>query len=302
MAAYNTTADSTTVTIDGDFPTADADPYALPAPVTRSVDDYAGLITPWQSTKARFVATVRASVAPFCDAQAVTASLPAAFDIDLAIGAQLDIVGQWVGRTRFVPTPIPSVFFTLDNDTLGFDQGYWDGPYDSAAGVSRLSDDDYRRLLFAKVIANSWDGTADGAVAILRSYFIDPATQVFINDGGRAVRYAPDIPPSFSFDIDGLGFDQGNWSLESEYPPVPDAVSMSYSVCLAGKLPSVIDLYLLGSDLIPVKAMGLDVDYCVTSVDSAPLFGFDMDDDEVSGFDVGAWGTDPFTAAALIAA
>lgn len=275
----------------------------LPAPVTKTVDDYAGDVTPWQAKpiKARFLATVRADVQPYVDAQALIASLPAAFDLDFAVGVQLDAVGLRIGRTRYIPTPVPNVLFSFDTDNLGWDQGYWQGPYDSAAGLSALADEDYRRLLYAKVIANAWDGTSTGMLAVLLAYFTDSATNVFIQDGGRAVQYGPD-DMLFMFDVDGKGWDQGIWLPDNAPAAVPDMMGLSYSVCIAGKLPSVLDLYLLASDRIPVKAMGVDVDYSVTTVDGAPLFGFDMDDARVSGFDVGAWGADPITVAGLIGA
>lgn len=299
MTVYNLTADSTFFSADSTAFTADLNIHALPSPITRSVEDYSGLITPWQSTKARFVATVQASVAPFCDTQAVVASLPHAFDLDEAIGAQLDIVGQWVGRTRNVPTPVPNTLFSFDTVGLGFDQGYWSGPYDGTAGISQLPDDAYRRLLYAKVMANGWDGTATGTLSVLDAYFVDPTSLVFIDDRAIAIPYAP---PStlFSFDIPAIGFDQGQWAGPFDDLKVPDVAPMAYSVCISGKIPSKIDLYVLGNDLIPVKAMGVDVDYSVTTVDGTALFGFDMADSRVAGFDSGAWGADPLTVAALL--
>lgn len=314
MTAYNVTADSSYPTADSTLLTADSDPYALPAPVTKVADDYVALITPWQSTKARFVATVRAQVQPQSDAQAAIASLPAAFDIDLAIGAQLDAVGQWVGRSRNVPTPLPNTIFSFDIDGLGFDQGYWQGPYDTPNGITVLPDDLYRRLLYAKVAANSWDGTADGAEAILRTYLTDPASVIFIDDDAQAVAPIPYFgfdqdghgfdesnwyKPIFAMDQSGLGFDEGYWLGPGEYSDTPDRVQASYGVCISGKIPSAIDLAILDNGLIPVKAVGAAIEYAVTTVDNAPIFGFDMDDAHIGGFDNGAWAASPATVAAL---
>lgn len=299
MADYNVTGDSTTVQIDGDFPTADADPYALPPPVTRLPDDYTALITPWQSTKARFVATVRAQVAPQCDAQAFVASLPQAFDLDEAIGAQLDIVGQWIGRDRYVPIPLPDTTFALDIEGRGLDQGYWRTGFDATDAISALPDELFRPLLYAKVLANSWDGTAAGALVIVRTYLADPATLIFVNDDARAV-----VPHTgdaiFSLDVAGAGLEEGRWAEHGEYPATPERLGISYAIGIAGILPSRTDLYILANDLLPVKGMGADVRVAVTTVDGAPLFGLDMDTDEVSGLDVGAWGADPAAVAATL--
>lgn len=301
MAVYNTNADTTLISADSTQFTADIDPYALPAPVTKSADDYMALITPWQANrvKARFLATVRSQVQPQADAQAFVASLAQAFDLDEAIGAQLDVDGLWIGRSRNVPTPIPNTFFSWGIQNLGWGQGYWKGPYDSSQGISQLPDDDYRRLLYAKVEANSWDGTSVGALAILLSYFSDPATLVFINDYALAIPYSADNS-IFGWHLPGRGWGQGHWKAHFEELKVPDAAPMAYSICIAGKIPSKIDLYLLAADLIPLKAMGVDVDYKVTTVDRAPLFGFGMDNDQVAGWGKGAWAADPIKVASLL--
>lgn len=299
MADYNVTGDSTTVQIDSDFPTADADPYALPLPVTRLPDDYTALITPWQSTKARFVATVRAQVAPQCDAQAFVASLPQAFDLDEAIGAQLDVVGQWIGRDRYVPIPLPDTTLALGIEGRGLAQGYWRTNYDGTDAISSLPDSLYRPLLYAKVLANSWDGTAVGALAIVRTYLTDPATLVFINDDARAVvPYTGDL--IFSLGVVGAGLGEGRWLEPMEYPPTPLRMGMSYAICIAGTLPSRTDLYILANDLLPVKAMGTDVRVSVTTLDGSPIFGLGMNDDQIGGLGIGAWGRDPATVAASL--
>jgi len=302
MAVYNVSADSTTVTIDGGYPTADYDPFALVAKATPAADDYMALITPWQANpaKARFQATVRVGVQPYADAQAFVAGLPQAFDVDEAVGAQLDIDGQWIGRDRYVPIPIPDTTFAFDIAGRGFDEGYWRTNYDAANDISSLPDNLYRPLLYAKILANRWDGTAAMAVQIVRAYLFDPATLVFINDNARAVIPYPG-DAIFSFDVPGAGFDEGRWLEPGEYPPTPKRMGISYSLCIAGKLPTRTDLYILANDLLPVKGMGADVRVSVATVDQAPIFGFDMNNDQIGGFDIGAWGADPATVAASLA-
>ena len=63
--------------------------------------------------KPKFTATVTAVLQPFVDAQAFLEGLPAAFDIDVAIGAQLDVVGQWVNLSRNVELPVLNNWFSL---------------------------------------------------------------------------------------------------------------------------------------------------------------------------------------------
>lgn len=73
-------------------------------------------------------------------------SFPEAFDLDLAVGKQLDCIGAIVGADRVLPFAV-----------VGFD------------GV--LGDDDYRLLIRAKIAANMWDGTNESLARILRDVF-----------------------------------------------------------------------------------------------------------------------------------
>src|SRR6516164_6772126 len=101
--------------------------------------DYTSLITSEHSSKPRFSAMVAAVAQCFADQINVMQSIPAAFDLDQAIGVQLDAVGLWAGITRQVATPL-SVYFSLDTTGLGFDQGNWQGPFDPSSGLVSLDD------------------------------------------------------------------------------------------------------------------------------------------------------------------
>lgn len=93
--------------------------------------------------------------------------LVTAFDIDTAVGVQLDILGLWIGRSRIVSQPISGVYFSWDTDGLGYDQGIWQGPYDPDSGYTTLSDETYRIILKAKIAINNWDGRNDSLPPIL---------------------------------------------------------------------------------------------------------------------------------------
>lgn len=189
---------------------------------------------------------------PLTGLQAFLASLPQAFDVDSAIGAQLDIVGIWVGRSRYIATPIPNVWFSFDLDGVGFDQGAWKGVYDLDGGMTSLDDDHYRILLKAKIAANQWDGTLPGAKAVLDSVF-GSGTAVFIQDN----------------------------------------MDMSMTVGVSGKVPSAVTLALLAGGYIPLKPSGVRVNYLVVTADETPMFGFDVENKFISGFDIGSWGAPP---------
>lgn len=212
--------------------------------------DYLALITTEHSGKPKYMAMLQGVLAPVVDALNASAELPAAFDLDQAIGAQLDVVGLWVGIGRHVSTPLVGVYFSLDTVGVGFDQGVWKGPFDPDSGVVELDDETYRILIRAKIGANHWDGTLGGSKAILDLVF-NSGTHVFIQDNQ----------------------------------------DMSMTIGVSGEMPSAISLALLTGGYIPIKPEGVQVDYyIVTSVDG-PLFGFDVSNEYISGFDQGSWGT-----------
>jgi len=146
-----------------------------------NIKDYTGKITSEHSDKPKYMAMVEAISQCFLDANIVASSLPSIFDLDDAVGVQLDDIGLWVGISRNVRTPLTGVYFSLDVDGLGFDQGVWQGPFDPDSGVTRLDDDTYRLLLRARIGANRWDGTMVQSKEILDLVFAD-GTLAFIQD------------------------------------------------------------------------------------------------------------------------
>ena len=219
-------------------------------PLMPTLEQYLSLVPGQHLGAPRFIATLTALLQPLIDQQALLASMPAAYDLDLAIGAQLDAVGVWVGVSRFITIPIPSVFFSFDVANLGWDTGYWKGPFDGTDGLSRLDDESYRLLLRGRIAANHWDGTLAGAAAALAYIFNDPNTHVFIQD-----------------EQDG-----------------------SFSLNVAGKLLSIVSSALLAGGYIPLKPGGIRLAHVnITSVGGSPLFGFDLNTPAIGGFGIGAW-------------
>jgi len=101
------------------------------------------------------------------------------YDIDTAVGAQLDVLGQWIGFSRFISPSITNAFFSLDDPILGLDSGYLAGLYDSG-GVTALDDNTYRLLLYAKIALNHWDGSLVNAIAGIQAAF--PNNTIIIQD------------------------------------------------------------------------------------------------------------------------
>lgn len=212
--------------------------------------DYTGLITSEHNQRPKFMAVVAALAQPMVDLINVLGSMPAKFDLDVAVDAQLDDVGRWVGISRHVSVPLTDVYFSLDTDGLGFDQGVWKGPFDPDTGLTDLDNDTYRLVIRAKIGANHWDGTMESTVAILNSIFSGD-THVFIQDNQ----------------------------------------DMTMTIGVSGTPPSAVFLALLKGGYIPLKPEGVRVDLVIVSSEDGPLFGFDVQNELIAGFDAGAWGT-----------
>lgn len=133
-----------------------------------TTDEYLALITQEHADKPKFVATVSASVSPFSKIQEVMRKFVSDFDVDTAIGVQLDQIGLWVGVTRIVGIPISGYYFSWDDVVAdGWDNGIWKGIGDPDSGFVSLPDDLYRSLIKAKIQANHWRGDIAGAYDII---------------------------------------------------------------------------------------------------------------------------------------
>jgi hypothetical protein len=255
------------------------------------VSDYTGLITSEHADKPRFVATLAAIAQCFVDVQNAVIGIPFEFDLDDAIGVQLDAVGEWVGITRNVKTPITGVYFSLDTANLGFDQGVWQGPFDPTTGLSSLDDDTYRLLIRAKIGANNWDGTLGTSAAILNGIFGAASIQVTgftveLSGGSQLVTF--DTTTSSLVAVAGQ---VPQASADATYVFIQDNGDMSITYGIAGNVPSTLFLALLRGGYIPLKPEAVHINgYYVTSNSGSPLFGFDVENNFISGFDVGAFG------------
>lgn len=144
-----------------------------------------------------------------------------AFDVDIAVGVQLDAVGLIVGVTRNLP-------------------------FQPTGGLSpTLNDADFRIYVKAKAAQNTWDGTIDSLQTIWQMLFpggiitigdnqnmtatifltgtFTPIMEQIIENGlivprpeGVLYQYIFSQLPAFGFDLDDTwvaGFDTGFWAL-----------------------------------------------------------------------------------------
>lgn len=155
---------------------------------------YTDLITAEHALRTKFVATIGASTQAALDQQALAVSLTAAFDLDTAVGVQLDAVGAWAGIKRSVLIPLTGVYFAWDTMGVGWNQGYWKGQFDPSQGLSNLGDTSYRLLIRATIALNHWDGTIGGAIAAITPLF--PLNYVYIQDNqDMSITVAVSGPP-----------------------------------------------------------------------------------------------------------
>jgi len=156
--------------------------------MSADISIYLALITSEHASKPKFVALLSGLVQPLADMAAAAQSLETLFDLDTAVGQQLDFIGQWVGLTRDLKVPITGVFFSLDI-APGLDQGIVWTPYTPTDGLEQLPDEQYRTALRAKILNNQWDGSLAQAYEIYDALFAGSAFAPFIQDNGNRTIY-----------------------------------------------------------------------------------------------------------------
>lgn len=213
------------------------------------MNDYLTLVPPQNAAQPNFIAAVSAALQPLIDTQSALSGMLPGFDLDTAVGASLDVVGEWVGLSRRLATPVVGVYFAFDDALYGFDAGVWLGPGNSATGLTQLDDETYRLLLRLKIAANNWDGTLGGAQGIMNA-LSSANTYVFLQDN---------FDMSLTIGLSGV---------------IPSALFVAI-------------LKQANAWLRPaaVKLAGVNV----TSVSGGTVFGFDTNNVFIKGFDSGVW-------------
>jgi hypothetical protein len=134
-----------------------------------TAQDYTQLITSEHSQQPQFMALVELWTDTIADITDLIDSMPALFDLDQAIGAQLDVLGEWIGLNRAVGGILLVQFFGFSDDTSALAFGELSNPSvggrfyelgESTTSTAILSDPEYRILLKAKILQNQWNGSA----------------------------------------------------------------------------------------------------------------------------------------------
>ena len=170
-----------------------------------TINPYLDLVT-WEHQKPKYLDTILHSIRGHAQTIERLIRLYELFDIDTAVGQQLDYVGQWVGVTRYISTEMENVFFSWDRDKVGWEQGTWWQPFTNTTELFKLEDEHYRLLLRARIVSNQWDGTIPGAYTAWDTLFGPDGYHVLIQDGMAS------ISSVFKFDAYAYeGWDHAAW-------------------------------------------------------------------------------------------
>lgn len=113
------------------------------------IQKYLSMVTSQHQDKPKFLAWLSAPLALVDDVAMLVDVFNSSFDIDLAIGTQLDVVGQILGVSRMVN-------------------------FQPTGGASPYLDDTlYRLVLRAKILQNQWDGTIAQLYSLWGTIFSD---------------------------------------------------------------------------------------------------------------------------------
>jgi len=205
-------------------------------------------ITSQHADKPNFVSMVEKTTKHSADLIALCQQFPSVYDVDTAIGGQLDTVGKWVGATRQLSIPLSGVYFTLDTADLGVDKGILLGPFDPTTGLTILPDEYYRLVIKSKILNNHWDGSKSQAYAIADIVFASYGYHLFIVDHSD------------------LTMDLG---LVGDTPPIPIVIA------------------LLTTGKLNLKPAGIRINSYLYQAAQGPLFALDLNNSFFAGLDTG---------------
>ncbi|MGT8800790.1 DUF2612 domain-containing protein [Klebsiella pneumoniae] len=250
---------------------------------------YTDLITNYHAGKPKFVEHVDLSTRPLIDVSAATSGLITAFDVDTAVGVQLDVIGEWVGRSRRVSTPVTGVYFSLDEEKVGWDQGIWQGPYDPDDGYIELGDDVYRFVIKVKIAINNWNGQNDTLPEIINNALDGAGIRLSVIDNqDMSISVWVQADPEFYMnDLDRMILDSA--INRGPFIVLPDDYSQSlYFIDPIEKIDAEL-FWVIRNGYLTVKAAGVRIRETIRPSEGFQFFGFDINNTYVSGWDSGAW-------------
>lgn len=120
------------------------------------IADYLNIITSEHRQQPKYIAMLTAYLRKLQDAQLVIEAFDLHFDLNEAIGAQLDKLGEIIGRSRILA-------FQPENQS------------------AKLNDENYRLIIKAKILQNQWAGTIEDMATLFKQVFPDMRLQIIDN-------------------------------------------------------------------------------------------------------------------------
>lgn len=149
---------------------------------------FTDLITSEHINKPKFVATVGGLTQGFVDTLSQFNYYPTLFSVDDAVGAQLDVIGEWVGIARNIFLSVDA-YFSWDTSGVGWDQGIWWEVGDAESVVTKLPDEEYRMMIKLKIACNTFDGTLPTALGIISDLVSADGCTVSATEGDMPVAF-----------------------------------------------------------------------------------------------------------------
>jgi len=167
--------------------------------------------------------TITALIAKYEEVYNVILQFEEAFDVDTAVGVQLDTIGKVVGLNRTVPDVIPKVYFgfadTPNTDT--FSKAPFFRTFDNTLTDTQLNDSDYRFFIKAKIAKNvvtakmiDDDLSIQDAIATRLLTFLS-ALNLIPRPQAVGIKYAIIISSKtfgFNNNPNAVGFEQGKFA------------------------------------------------------------------------------------------
>ena len=178
------------------------------------------LVTEQFKKKPVFDRYLRLMLSGMIEAQEVLRQLQQQRSIDTAVGAQLDVIGEIVGRPRglisselfnyfgFDGHPLADSYASLNDPTVGSPWYSLGGP----VGISRVpSDEEYRLILKAKIIKNRTLARPDDVIDAYKFLFGASRVTIIENTTGPAMaqigigKILTNVERGLLFDLGGTG-------------------------------------------------------------------------------------------------
>ena len=212
-------------------------------------NQYTELIAGAHRNKEKFQEWIFTLTEPLNEAREKLIEMQKLFDVETAVGDQLDAVGARVGASRYLPVMLTDVYFALDDYMgIGLDLGVWKGPYDPGDGLVRLDDETFRAVIKSTILMNHWDGQ-NGSLP-------DFVAGVFANFG-----------------------------VVGKFMDLQDFQTMQVAINLTPQTTPPVVYDLLSRRIIDIVAAGV----ALNLTENLPWFGFDYETQSVKGLGEGYW-------------